>query len=142
MTQFSFEKFLNSSPEKVFDIATDYQNYQKHFPQIFPSVRVLSTRNDVSVVEEHMMLGEKELVMMTKHVVQKPNTHEVFVIGGNAKGSYILESFEGVHNGTKMQIDVDLKLKGGMRISGMLGKNKIKNDYSRIVDEFVKVVEI
>ncbi|QUC65353.1 polyketide cyclase [Nitrosopumilus sp. K4] len=142
MPKFSFEKFLNSQQNKVFDIATDFKNYQTNFPNTFPSVRVLSTRNNVSVVEEHMMLGEKELVMMTKHVVNKPDTHDIFVIGGDAKGTHILETFEAFENGTKMKILVDFKLKGTMKISNLLNKKTIENDYSKIVDEFVRVVEI
>lgn len=142
MPKFSFEKFLNSQQSKVFDIATDFNNYQTNFPNTFPSVRVLSTRNDVSVVEEHMMIGEKELVMMVKHVIKKPNTHEIFVIGGDAKGTHILETFDAFENGTKMKVTVDFKLKGVTKISSLLGKNTIENDYSKIIDEFAKAVEI
>ena len=142
MPKFSFEKFVNASPEKVFHIATDYKNYSKFFPQTFPSIRILSTRNQVSVVEEHFMLGEKELLMMTKHIVDEPFKHEVFVIGGDAKGTHILETFEALQNGTKMNIEVDFKLKTSMKISALLGKSKIENDYSSIVDEFLRTVEL
>ncbi len=142
MPRFSFEKLVNSPRQKFFDIVKDYEKYQKLLPQYFPSVRILSTRNDVSVVEEHMVLGNKELVMMTKHVIQEPHLHEIFVIGGHAKGTHIVEKFEQIPTGTKMLVEVDFKLKGNMKISNLLGKNKIENNYSKIVDEFVKVAEI
>ena len=142
MPKFSFEKLVNSQIQKIFDIVKDYEKYQKLLPQYFPSVRILSTRNDVSVVEEHMILGNKELVMMTKHVIQEPNLHEIFVIGGDAKGTHIVEKFEQIPTGTKMLVEVDFKLKGNMKISNLLGKSKIENNYSKIVDEFVKVAEI
>ena len=41
-------------------------------------------RDDVSIVEEHIMLAGRELVMMTKHVIKPHELHEVFVIGGDA----------------------------------------------------------
>jgi coenzyme Q-binding protein COQ10 len=142
LPKFSFEKFVNSQKQKIFDIVKDYENYQKLLPQYFPSIRILSTRNDVSVVEEHMMLGERELVMMTKHVIQEPNLHEIFVIGGDAKGTHIVEKFEQEPNGTKLLVHVDFKLKGSMHLSNLLGKSNIEQNYSKIMDEFVKIAEI
>lgn len=142
MPVFHFEKFVNSPQEKLFEIFTDYSSYQKLIPRCFPSVRVLSTRNEVSVIEEHMVLGERELVMMTKHVIEKPTHHDIFVIGGDAKGTHIEETFTQESNGTQLQIDVDFKLKGTMKLSSLFGKNTIEKNYLEIVDEFVKIAEI
>ena len=36
---------------------------------------------------------------------------------------------------------MDFKLKGKMKISSMLGKNKIEQDYAKILDDFVKIAE-
>ena len=60
-----------------------------YLPQHFPSVRIRSVRGNVAVVEEHMNLGERELLIMAKHVSEEPVLHDVFVIGGDAKGSHI-----------------------------------------------------
>ncbi len=46
-------------------------------------------RGNVSVVEEHLILGGTELLIMARHVSQKPILHSVFVIGGDARGSQI-----------------------------------------------------
>jgi coenzyme Q-binding protein COQ10 len=142
LPKFHFEKFVNSQREKIFEIFTSYTSFQKLIPEHFPSVRVLSTRNEVSVVEEHLVLGERELVMMTKHVVEEPARHDIFVIGGDAKGTHITEIFKQRSNGTKLEIDVDFKIKGSMKLSALFGKNKIENDYLRIVEKFVKIAEI
>jgi len=141
LPQFHFEKFVNSPREKVFRIFTDYENYQNLFPNSFPSVRILSTRDNTSIVEEHMMLGNKELVMMTKHVTEEPDLHEIFVIGGDAKGSHVVEKFEELSNGTVIKIDVNLKMKGVMKISGLFGKSRVENDYLKIISEYVKMAE-
>ena len=142
MPRFSFEKFANSQRQKFFDIIKDYENYQKLLPKYFPSVRILSSRNNITVVEEHMMLGDKELVMMTKHLLQEPHLHEIFVIGGDSKGTHIIERFEQTPDGTKLIVEADFKLKGNMKISNLLGKNRIEQNYSKIVDEFIKIAEI
>lgn len=142
MPKFHFEKLVKSQREKIFEIFTDYTSYQKLIPKHFPSVRVLSTRNEVSVIEEHVVMGERELIMMTKHVVEEPVRHEIFVIGGDAKGTHITEIFKQEYNGTKLEIDVDFKIKGRMKLSALFGKSKIENDYLEIVDKFVKIAEI
>ena len=122
-------------------ILSDYENYQKLLPQYFPSVRVRSVRGNVSVVEEHMNLGSLELLIMAKHVTEAPILHEVFVIGGDAKGSHIRQEFVELSKGTKIIVDVDLKLKGKMKMSSLFGKNKFEEDYTKILNDFIKIAE-
>jgi len=141
LPKFSLEKTVNAKREIVYEILSNYENYQKLIPQHFPFVRVRSVRGNVSVVEEHMNFGDRELLIMAKHVTEEPVLHEVFIIGGDAKGSHIKQQFIKVSEGTKIIVDVDLKLKGKMKISSMLGKNKFEEDYARILDDFVKIAE-
>ncbi len=141
MPKFSLEKIVRAKRETVYEILSNYENYQKIIPQHFPSVRVRSVRENISVVEEHMTLGDKELVIMAKHVTEEPVLHEVFVIGGDAKGSRIKQQFIEISEGTKIIVDVDLKLKGKMKMSSMFGKNRFEEDYSKILDDFIKIAE-
>ncbi len=141
MTKFSLEKIVNAKRETVYERLSNYENYEKLVPQHFPSVRVRSVRGNVSIVEEHMNLGDMELIIMAKHVTKEPALHEVFVIGGDAKGSYIKQQFIEISEGTKIIVDVDLKLKGKMIMSSMFGKNKFEQDYSKILDDFAKIAE-
>ena len=141
MPKFSIDKIVNAHRNSVFEIFSNFENYQKSLPQYFPSVRVRSIRNETAVVEEHMMLGDKELVIMAKHVTQSPLLHEIFVIGGDAKGSHIKEQFLDHSEGTKILVDVDLKLKGKMKISELFTKNNLQENYSKIIDGFVEIVE-
>lgn len=141
MPKISIEKTINAERQHVFDIVANYENFEKILPQYFPSIRVRSVRDNTAVVEEHLILGDKELIMMTKHVTKYPELHEVFVIGGDAKGSHIIEKYEKIPQGTKVKIDADLKLKGMIRIFGMFGKNKLSSEYQKIVDAFAQIVE-
>ena len=141
MIRFSFEKTVNAKREYVFEIFSNFENYQKLFPQHFPSIRIRSVRNDVSVVEEHFNLGSKELLIMAKHVSKTPVLHEVFVIGGDGKGSHIQEQFIDVLEGTKILVDVNLKLKGKMKFRGLFTKKKFQLDYEHILNDFIKSVE-
>ncbi len=141
MPKFSLEKIVNANRDFVFGIFSNYENYQKLIPQYFPSIRVRSTRNNVSVVEEHFVLGGVELLIMAKHVSKEPLLHDVFVIGGDAKGSHIKQEFIKLENATKILVDVDLKFKGKMMISTLFRRHDFKEEYSKILDEFVRIAE-
>ena len=141
MTKFSLEETVNAKRETVCDVLSNYNNYERLLPQHFPSVRVRSVRRDVSVVEEHMNLGGSELVIMAKHVTIRPVMHKVFVIGGDVKGSYIIQQFVEISEGTRIIVNADLRLKGRMRLSGMFERDRIKRDYTRILDDFVKILK-
>jgi len=141
VTKFTIKKTVNVKREILFDLLSDFENYQKLFPQHFPSIRVRSMRNNVAIVEEHLNLDDKELVIMAKHVSQKPVLHEIFVIGGDAKGTHIKQQFIEHTSGTKLIVDVDFKLKGKMKIAGLFGKNNLEQDYDDIIDDFIKIAE-
>jgi len=141
LPKFSLEKIVNAKREIVFSLLSDYENYQKLIPQHFPSVRIRSVRGNISVVEEHMNFGNQELLIMAKHVTKEPVLHEIFVIGGDVKGSYIKQQFIEIPEGTKILVDVDLKLKSKLKISNLFGKSNFEEDYLKILDDFAKIAE-
>ena len=140
MVKFYLEKIVKEKRDLVYRIFSDYANYEKLLPLHYPSIRVRSVRGNVAVVEEHMNLGQNELVIMAKHVSKPPVTHDIFVIGGDAKGSHIQQQFIDVPDGTKIMVDADIKLKGKMKISNLFGKDNLKDDYGKILDDFASVV--
>jgi len=141
LPQFSFEKTSTANRNTVYKIFSDYENYQNISPEFFPSVRIRSIRDNVAVVEEHLNLGKDEFVIMAKHVTDEPVLHDVYIIGGDAKGSHIQEQFIETPQGTKILVNVDLKLKGKMKFGGMFSKNRHHENYEEIVDNFIKIAE-
>ena len=141
MPKFVFEKIIKSDRNRVFEITTNYANFQKILPQYFPSIRVISVRGNVSVVEEHLRIGERELVMMVKHVIDESTLHEIFVIGGDAKGTHITKRFECIPEGTRVTIEVDWKLKGMTKLIYFLNKTDVLREYSIIIDAFAVIAE-
>ena len=141
LPKISFEKIVKADRNKVFDIAANYKNFEKTLPQYFPSIRIRSERDNVAVVEEHVIVSGRELVMMTKHITKYPELHEVFVIGGDAKGSHIVERYESIKGGTKITVEANLKLKGPLRLAAFFGKSKVQKGFKKIMDEFAKIAE-
>ena len=141
MTSFSLEKIVHAKRDNVFQIFSNYNNYEKLVPQYFQSIRIRSVRDDIAVVEEHLKLGEIEFLFMSKHVATPSILHEVYVIGGKSKGSYIRQEFIEIPEGTKILVDEKLKLTGTMRLPKFLGKSKLSENYSNMLDEFAVMSE-
>ena len=141
MAKFSLEKIIHAKREDVFKIFSNYDDYEKLIPQYFPSIRIRSVRGNTAVVEEHLKLGDLELVLMSKHVATPFVLHEVYVIGGKSKGSYIKQEFVEIPEGTKILIDVDLKLTGLMKIPKVLDKSKLIENYSNLLNDLTILCE-
>ena len=107
LTKVKFEKFSSVSREKFFELVTDYESLQTLLPDFFPSMRIISTRSDSTLVEEHLKLAGKEFIVMAKHVVEKPNFHEIFIVGGDVKGTHITEEFEQTTEGLRIIVTID-----------------------------------
>jgi len=86
-------------------------------------------------------LGDLELLFMSKHVATPSVLHEVYVIGGKSRGSYIRQEFIEIPEGTKILVDANLKLTGNMRIPKLLDSTKLSKNYSSLVDDFAKICE-
>ena len=141
LTAFSLEKIIHAKRKDVFKTFSNYEDYEKLIPQYFPSIRIRSVRGNTAVVEEHLKLGDLELVLMSKHVTTPFVLHEVYVIGGKSKGSYIKQEFVEIPEGTKILIDVDLKLTGLMKIPKVLDKSKLIENYSNLLNDLTTLCE-
>ena len=86
-------------------------------------------------------MGDLELLFMSKHVATPSVLHEVYVIGGKSRGSYIRQEFIEIPEGTKILVDANLKLTGNMRIPKLLDSTKLSKNYSSLMDDFAKICE-
>ena len=141
MPRINFERIIKADRDRVFSVVTNYSDFQKTLPKYFPSIRVRSRRDNVAVVEEHMRIAGRELTMMTKHITKSPESHEMFVIGGDAKGSHIMERYESVQDGTKVTVMADIKLGKAIRIAGLFSRRKLNRDLEDMIDGFARIIE-
>ena len=139
--QVHIEKIINAERHRVFDIVANFENLQNILPRYFPSIRIRSIRENTAVVEEHLRLGNREFIMMTKHITKYPEMHEIFVIGGDAKGTHITEKYEKIGETTRLVVDADVKLCGFLKILSLFSRKKIKTEFNQIIDEFTRLAE-
>ena len=119
MSKISFEKIINSDITKTFKILTDFENFEKLLPEFYSSISVKSIRNESSLVAQHLHLLGNEFVIMAKHFSEPPNKHQMRVVGGDIKGSFITESIiplnvnDKLNPQTKIIVDAEIKTPKG-----------------------------
>ena len=140
LSTLSFERIISADRDSVFEVFSNYENYEEMIPQHYPSIRIRSVRDNVAIVEEHLNFGPDEFVIMAKHISNKPAWHKVHVIGGDIKGSCFKQRFVEIPEGTKVVVDVEIKF-GKLKIKRLFGSGKHARHYEEILDDLVRLCE-
>tara|TARA_Y100000590_G_scaffold305665_1_gene344786 strand:+ start:13971 stop:14390 length:420 start_codon:yes stop_codon:yes gene_type:complete len=138
MYKFSIERTVNADLERTFNIMTNFENFQKLFPQFYPSILIKSVRDESSLVAEHLRLGDKEFIIMAKHFLNKPNSHEMRIVGGDIKGSKILEVFTTIDEKTNLEISVELDVKSSRFSKKNIYEESLNELYDLMIEEIEK----
>ena len=135
------EKIVNAKREKVFDVFSNYDLFSKIIPEYYSSISRRSSRDNVSIVAEHLKLLDEEFIIMVKHTITQYDVHESVVVGGDVKGSYIKENFSSSVDGTLLKIEAEIKQKPCKRlISAFKGKN-FDDALNEMINKLIKIAE-
>ena len=137
MLKISFEREINADIEKAFDIITNFENFEKLFPEFYPSILIKSVRDESSLVAEHLKLHDTEFIIMSKHFLSRPNTHVMRVVGGDIKGSSINESFSADDGQTILKVNAELDVKS----SRFSKKNPYGDSLNNLYDKMILEIE-
>ena len=137
MLKISFEREINADIEKSFDIITNFENFQKLFPEFYPSILIKSVRDESSLVAEHLKLHDSEFIIMSKHFFSRPHTHEMRVVGGDIKGSSINEIFSSDDGKTTLKVIVELDVKS----SRFSKSNPYQDSLNKLYDKMISEIE-
>ena len=137
MLKISFEREINADIEKSFDIITNFENFQKLFPEFYPSILIKSVRDESSLVAEHLKLHDSEFIIMSKHFFSRPHTHEMRVVGGDIKGSSINEIFSSDAEKTTLKVIAELDVKS----SRFSKNNPYKDSLNKLYDKMISEIE-
>ena len=107
----------------------------------FPSMRIISVRPNTTLVEEHRIVSNKEYVVMAKHITSDSFVHETVFVGGDAKGSHIIENYEKTPQGTKIVVSVDFRPKMFLKIPKVLGIKMDSTEFENIMDRLIEIAE-
>ena len=136
MPKFSFTKLVDIDRDVFFAISTDYEKFTKILPEYFLELKVIKKKGNTTTIFETLKFLGKTVNVTTEHVVEKPDRHIVKMLDGQAKGTVFDETYEKVGEQTKVTIEVDFVLSGGLKILGMFAKSKIESSMKTVLDEF------
>ena len=136
MPKFSFVKEVDIDRDKFFAISTDYEKFTEILPDYFKELKIVEKEGNTTKIFETLSFLGKTVSMTTEHVVEKPDRHIVKMLDGQAKGTVFDERYEKVGEKTKVTIEVDFLLSGGLKILGMFAKSKIQSSMEKVLDEF------
>ena len=137
MLEISFEREINADLEKSFNVISDFENFQKLFPDFYPSILIKSVRDESSLVAEHLKLHDTEFIIMAKHFTSKPHSHEMRIVGGDIKGSSINEIFSFDNGKTSLKVNAELDVKS----SRFSKKNPYEESLNNLYDAMIKEIE-
>ena len=138
MSKFSFTKLVDIDRDRFFAISTDYEKFTEILPEYFLELKIVETNGNVTTVFETLRFLGKTVNVTTEHVVEKPDRHIVRMLDGLAKGTVFDEKYEKVGGQTKVTIEVNFVLSGGLKILGMFAKSKIESSMKTVLEEFAK----
>ena len=136
MPKFSFTKLVDIDRDVFFAISTDYEKFTRILPEYFLELKVIQKKGNTTTIFETLRFLGKTVNVTTEHVVEKPDRHIVKMLDGQAKGTVFDETYEKVGEQTKVTIEVDFVLSGGLKILGMFAKSKIESSMKTVLDEF------
>ena len=136
MPKFSFVKHVDIDRDKFFAISTDYEKFTEILPDYFKELKIIEKNGNITKIFERLSFLGKTVDVITEHIVEKPDRHIVKMLDGQAKGTVFDERYEKEGNRTKITIEVDFVLSGGLKILSIFAKSKIRKSMEAVLDEF------
>ena len=113
MTKLEFSIDLLSDSKSIFDLMVDYESYSSYIPAQLKKCIILEKKEDKVVTEEVLSFStiiKNEIRQQTIHRKDPDNNLHSEIISGPAKGTKIDVLFGKKESGTRVTVNLDLKL--------------------------------
>ena len=113
MTNLQFQTSSPIEPEKLMSYITNFESYQKFFPNQIKEVKILDRQNNEITTEETIIFStliKSAFVQKSHHKLMSDKELFTEIIEGPAKGSIIKIICTKNDQGSQIKFDVDLKL--------------------------------
>ena len=113
MTNLQFQTSSPIEPEKLMSYITNFESYQKFFPNQIKEVKILDRQNNEITTEETIIFStliKYAFVQKSHHKLMSDKELFTEIIEGPAKGSIIKIICTKNDQGSQIKFDVDLKL--------------------------------
>ena len=113
MTNLQFQTSSPIEPEKLMSYITNFEYYQKFFPNQIKEVKILDRQNNEITTEETIIFStliKSAFVQKSHHKLMSDKELFTEIIEGPAKGSIIKIICTKNDQGSQIKFDLDLKL--------------------------------
>ena len=113
MANLQFQTNSPIEPEKLFSYITDFESYQKFFPNQIKSVKILEQQNNEVITEETIIFStliKSTFVQKSHHKLISDKELYTEIIEGPAKGSMIKIICAKNDQGSQIKFNIELKL--------------------------------
>lgn len=107
---------IRAPAERAFGVATAYDSLHESMPCHYAMSRTRSRRGRVAVVQARMIVAGAEWSVMARHTEDAPRRHETAIIGGDGRGSTIVETYDGRGETTLLTVRASLRRRGPLGI--------------------------
>ena len=112
MSKLNLSLHLAAPPEKLIELATDYEKFSSYLPRQLKNVKIIEKNNNETITQETLTFKtiiKNEIDQKTKHTIEN-NTIKSEILSGPAKGTLVDITYNKEVEGTLVLINVDLKL--------------------------------
>ena len=127
MTKFNVDISVPSDSIKLFELATDFENFSRFSPAQIKKISIIEQSDKETVTNEilafNTIFKNVEIKQKTRHLVDYPKTITSEVIEGPFKKTGLQISFSGTETQTKISVKADVKI--GLKyavLSPIIGK--------------------
>ena len=113
MAILEFSLDLPTQSSQLMKLCEDYENLSKYLPDQLKSVKIIEKNETETKTEETVVFStliKKEIIQQALHRKISDNKLNTEIISGPAKGTMIYITFETNNSGSKVIIEIDLKL--------------------------------
>ena len=113
MTNLQFSINSTVEPKKLMSFITDFEYYQKFFPNQIKEVKILERQNNEIITEETIIFStliKSPFVQKSRHKIISDKELFTEILEGPAKGSAVKIICNKNDQGSQIKFDADLKL--------------------------------
>jgi ribosome-associated toxin RatA of RatAB toxin-antitoxin module len=134
---------LPTTPEKLFEVAIDYENYVNYLPQQIKKITIIEEKENETTIEEtlaFMTILKKEITQTSIHR-KKPNMITTEIISGPFANSTIVVNFEKDDDGTSVKVKANFMIPAKYKIFSLVVKKVYKNYIKSILYKMMNEIE-
>jgi len=113
MTNLQFSINSTVEPKKLMSFITDFEHYQKFFPNQIKEVKILERQNNEIITEETIIFStliKSPFVQKSRHKIISDKELFTEILEGPAKGSVVKIICDKNDQGSQIKFDADLRL--------------------------------